>query len=44
MPARHWNFQGLQRGWGTSRNRPLKGVEGDWQLFAVHRRGNPANR
>ena len=24
--------------------RPLKGVEGDWQLFAVHRRGDPANR
>jgi hypothetical protein len=21
--------------------RPLKGVEGDWQLFAVHRPGNP---
>jgi class 3 adenylate cyclase len=24
--------------------RPLKGVEGDWQLFAVHRRGDPADR
>jgi class 3 adenylate cyclase len=24
--------------------RPLKGVEGDWQLFAVHRPGNPSNR
>jgi class 3 adenylate cyclase len=24
--------------------RQLKGVEGDWQLFAVHRRGDPANR
>jgi class 3 adenylate cyclase len=24
--------------------RPLKGVEGDWQLFAVHRGGDPANR
>jgi len=23
---------------------PLKGVEGDWQLFAVHRRGDPADR
>jgi class 3 adenylate cyclase len=23
--------------------RPLKGVEGDWQLFAVHRRGDPAD-
>jgi hypothetical protein len=24
--------------------RPLKGVEGDWQLSAVHRPGNPSNR
>jgi class 3 adenylate cyclase len=24
--------------------RPLKGVEGDWQLFAVRRRGDPADR
>ena len=24
--------------------RPLRGVEGDWQLFAVHRRGDPADR
>lgn len=24
--------------------RPLKGVEGDWQLFAVHRRGDPTDR
>jgi class 3 adenylate cyclase len=24
--------------------RPLKGVEGDWQLLAVHRPGNPSNR
>jgi class 3 adenylate cyclase len=24
--------------------RPLKGVVGDWQLFAVHRPGNPSNR
>jgi class 3 adenylate cyclase len=23
---------------------PLKGVEGDWQLFAVHRRGDPTDR
>ena len=24
--------------------RPLKGVEGEWQLFAVHRRSDPADR
>jgi class 3 adenylate cyclase len=24
--------------------RPLRGVEGDWQLSAVHRPGNPSNR
>jgi len=24
--------------------RPLRGVEGDWHLFAVHRRGDPADR
>jgi class 3 adenylate cyclase len=24
--------------------RPLKGVEDGWQLFALHRPGNPSNR
>jgi hypothetical protein len=29
---------------GRATRRHVGGVEGDWQLFAVHRPGNPSNR